>query len=85
VPQKTGRKIPSPFALAQQKSVAAPPAPESGEPNTPNENPMQSDHSMIDEWTDTAPPEYGTKSTLEVEIKSGDNVFDVEMVRQPGK
>lgn len=85
-PQKTGRQIPSPFALAQRKpSSAAKDAPTTEGGNEtgdePNENPMQSAGSTVDEWVDMAPPEYGAKSTLEVEISAGKNSYDIHMKR----
>ena len=84
VPRKSGRRVPSPFALAaQSQATGKPPKDSAGAQSSeksagPNLNPLQ-DSQMMDEWVDLAPPAYNTKSTLEVEITSGRNTFDVLM------
>ena len=74
VPYNTGRKIPSPMGGAVTIAETDPSKPPTGTPAT-----NQNQAGMVDAWGDKAPLKYNRESTLEVNIESGNNVFDVHM------
>jgi hypothetical protein len=70
IPYNTGRKIPSPMGgpVAITEIDLNSPAPSN-----------QNQAGMVDAWADKAPLKYNRESTLEINIESGSNEFDIPM------
>jgi hypothetical protein len=70
IPYNTGRKIPSPMGgpVAITEIDLNSPAPSN-----------QNTAGMVDAWADKAPLKYNRESTLEINIESGSNQFDIPM------
>ena len=85
VPRKTGRKVVSAMTAQRRTRRNRSPTPDSdgkaiedSEESEVNLNPMQAGN-LVDEWADAAPPQYNKESTLELDVQSGSNTFDVHM------